>query len=629
MIRQLAYRIYRWLTVEQLSVVSHRWEADAPISVLEELLDEKYESKSNDNNEKQWYRDDSLFGRVQVIQIVDNGHIQLDHQLTQSSRLALTVILLISALSQYLIAVQISSVESIESAFLGTIISLFFFAGHILMGNYYIYGNDEKPLSACSEQVEQHWTKFYPLFVLGGIVSISRIFLASAGDRLIPSLIFLGIMAAIGIYVIRGAEGEADTDSTTLALSNIPLRIAMVSFLATMIAIALPGLMLFSRRAALIYLMLFSMTAVFFVFFLSSSHSTEDSLKKQQLQPYKSSEEKIFPLILFLTLSLLYIFPMIFIGIPVLLYGVTGTLYFPTDILNPWEIFVNATVDVNADQPGSFYLESMYIGLRQIVEGVPFAPLQFTSVLLMLVLLWPVGFIVIGSVVELLAQPIRLTLLLMRSQPLSENEGQNLLPDNIQVRRYNCDGRPQAKPVRAFFGLRQYVIVSDIVVDELNSAPKKELEAVLRHEEYHLQEDQFGLLLKFITPLFGGKNAAFAFYDYRKSERSADDYAARETSSAVMRRALDQLGELLADFTDSKETRKIPGQYPGIIRRSTGDSASGSDTEESSETDDSTESKRESWLQSRLIAVYNVYFGSILLDTAHMDIDSRIERFRD
>jgi hypothetical protein len=609
MIRQLAYRIYRWLTVEQLSVVSHRWKADAPISVLEELLDEEYENKSADNDEKQWYRADSLFGRVQVIQIVDNGYIQLDHQLRQSARLALTAILLVSALLQYLIAVQISSIESIESGFLGTIIPLFFFASHILVGNYYIYGNDEKPLSACSEQIEERWTKFYPLFVLGGIICISRIFLASAGDRLVPSLIFLGVMAAIGIYIIRGAEGDADTDSTTLALSNIPLRIAMVSFLATIIAIALPGLILFTERTTLIYLMFFSMTAVFFVFFLSSSHSTEQSLKRQQLQPYQSSGEKVLPLILFLILTFIYISPMILIGIPVLLYGVTGTLYFPTDILNPWEIFVNATVDVNANQPGSFYLESMYIGLRQIVEVVPFAPLQFMSVLLMLVLLWPVGFIVIGSVVELLAQPIRLSLVLMQSQPLSENEGQNLLPDNIQVRRYNCGGRPQAKPVRAFFGLRQYVIVSDIVADELNSAPKKELEAVLRHEEYHLQEDQFGLILKFITPLFGGKNAAFAFYDYRESERSADDYAARETSPAVMRRALDQLGELLADFTESKKTQRIPGQYPGIVRRDTGDSASESDSEESSESDDSAEGGRESWLQSRLIAVYNVYFG--------------------
>ena len=61
----------------------------------------------------------------------------------------------------------------------------------------------------------------------------------------------------------------------------------------------------------------------------------------------------------------------------------------------------------------------------------------------------------------------------------------------------------------------------------------------------------------------GGRNTLLAFYDYRKSERNADAYAAKEVGQEALWKALYRLFELRAGSPAGAGPALV--RHPGII----------------------------------------------------------------
>jgi hypothetical protein len=168
-------------------------------------------------------------------------------------------------------------------------------------------------------------------------------------------------------------------------------------------------------------------------------------------------------------------------------------------------------------------------------------------------------------------------------------------------------------------GSKQYVFVSQILVEELSQA---ELEAILRHEEFHVREPSNSLLASFLSLFIGGKNSLLAFYDYRASERAADDYAADKTSRTTVRRAIGRVYDIKADVVGLNNRIKI--RHPGIIQP---DDIGRVFERIKSGGNRIVNIFRIVW--KSIIISYDLYFGSALLETAHLDRQKRIERLRD
>lgn len=92
-------------------------------------------------------------------------------------------------------------------------------------------------------------------------------------------------------------------------------------------------------------------------------------------------------------------------------------------------------------------------------------------------------------------------------------------------------------------GLDTSILVSRGVIEKLDDA---ELEAVLRHEEYHIINKDLitNLVASVISIGLGGRNALLAFYGYPGIERSADKYAVEKTGKQTVLSANRKMYEL-------------------------------------------------------------------------------------
>jgi Zn-dependent protease with chaperone function len=257
----------------------------------------------------------------------------------------------------------------------------------------------------------------------------------------------------------------------------------------------------------------------------------------------------------------------------------------------------------------------LYRAFEFTLRGFPILSARAWATIAIALWLWPVVFILLGTSLGIAGRPFRALAVLTQSRPLSAAEGQTHLPSDIQVRAVDLDGAPDAKPMSLLRGWRQYVIVSEVLVEELDA---EEFEAVLRHEEYHLQESNRALLLEALSPIVGGKNALLAFYDYRESERAADDRAVEYVGHKATYRAVEKMYNLAA--TANTAPNRIRIHHPGIVRR-----------EEISErvNDLNAVAKIRRLLRypiATLNAPYQLYFGAVLLETAHLDAEARLNR---
>ena len=146
------------------------------------------------------------------------------------------------------------------------------------------------------------------------------------------------------------------------------------------------------------------------------------------------------------------------------------------------------------------------------------------------------------------------------------------------------------------------VIVTTALVEQLR---EDELRALIEHEKYHLNNyDSVQVLIAtFFGFLVGGKNALIMLFDFARSERDADLYAADQVGTDTIIRALRRLE--MNRTSVSIHQADITGA-PAFL----------------SVADDSQ-------TKQILLDTYNILFGNIVLDAAHQSIDDRVRYILD
>lgn len=163
---------------------------------------------------------------------------------------------------------------------------------------------------------------------------------------------------------------------------------------------------------------------------------------------------------------------------------------------------------------------------------------------------------------------------------------------------------PRVRPVGRVFGLSGVVLVTEPVLDLADD----ELAAVVAHEVHHLQRRDLlvGALAGLAAVAVGGRNALLAFYDYPRAERAADARAADCAGRDALVRALRRMEALRYD-----------------ARRPASDGGAPSGSHPAGATEGAAGTTR---AVAYLRAPYALYFGRVLLDGAHRDVDERIAR---
>lgn len=177
----------------------------------------------------------------------------------------------------------------------------------------------------------------------------------------------------------------------------------------------------------------------------------------------------------------------------------------------------------------------------------------------------------------------------------------DVLPATIELRMLPGTV-PDARPVTRFLGAQQYIIIGEPLFDELNDA---ELDAIIAHEVHHLRNRDFAAeFIATVLALFvGGKNALLVFYNYPRVEQDADRYAADTVGPQPLITAL-RTTDLLWTRAVHSGGPSLAHVYPGFTSVPT------------------------TWgrgIREDLTMMYDVLFGTVLLDAAHRDVEDRID----
>lgn len=192
--------------------------------------------------------------------------------------------------------------------------------------------------------------------------------------------------------------------------------------------------------------------------------------------------------------------------------------------------------------------------------------------------------------------------MLSKTQPAQYSS--DAVPDTIQIRRLP-NGGAAVFPMFWLLGRRQAIVVADTLFNELSD---DELDAVLAHEVYHVQNRDLtvNMVATVLSVLFGGKNAVLVFYNYPEVEREADRYAAETVGAQPLISAL-RTTDLLWKRTVHGGGEPLHQAYPSFTAAA---------------------SERGNGLKQDVKAVYDLLFGSVLLDAAHADVEERIARIQ-
>jgi Zn-dependent protease with chaperone function len=179
----------------------------------------------------------------------------------------------------------------------------------------------------------------------------------------------------------------------------------------------------------------------------------------------------------------------------------------------------------------------------------------------------------------------------------AERLDSQVVPDSVIIAVSDRGALPNAHAGSLFFGWKRYIVVTRSLIDTVS---EQELNAVLAHEAYHIQNRDWlaNLLASMFSVLFGGQSSLQIFYDYPRVELEADEYAVEMVGADPLHSALENL-ELktlkMSKGSDPSEDR------PTGVRR---------------------------WLsriQTYLTAPYRLFFSSVVLDVSHRSPSERRE----
>lgn len=258
---------------------------------------------------------------------------------------------------------------------------------------------------------------------------------------------------------------------------------------------------------------------------------------------------------------------------------------------------------------GTMY--SSYPVLERVFAGWPALSARTYAILIYELLLSPAMFFIgmwVYSTADHLVNRSRIFLQLNTAEQLESG----VVPDSIDVVVSDSD-LPNAHSGSLFFGWRDFIIVSQPLIDSLSN---DELDAVLAHEVYHLKNQDWvtNLLASAFAVVTGGRNSLLVFYGYPRIEREADDYAVQVVGQKLVSDALEELEIEMLKLRKGGDTStgdELPGIF-GMLQ-----DTRYWDTEQLSR------SKR------YLKAPYRLFFGPLLMDASHLSPEKRRERITD
>ena len=206
--------------------------------------------------------------------------------------------------------------------------------------------------------------------------------------------------------------------------------------------------------------------------------------------------------------------------VAILAYAFTGL------VLVPSESTVLVSSGFYSDLPvqAETFIRGSLVVINQVMEELP-----FLSTTMYTALYYFVFFVPLIITTSLWARHI-VSLYQERS---SYTDLDSVNTDLTSINVVTVDSEvPVAGPVSTGLGSSS-ILVSRTVIENLND---DELEAVLRHEEYHIINRDLlaNIAASILSVGFGGRNTLLAFYGYPGIEESADKYAVEKTDKQTM-----------------------------------------------------------------------------------------------
>ena len=262
---------------------------------------------------------------------------------------------------------------------------------------------------------------------------------------------------------------------------------------------------------------------------LSNSGTLRYRLLYSEVTPIKSRFVQIVSAFMYLISNIVVIFLSAFSGV-ILVYAVTDQVLLPSqsvDLLVP-EVFSRFETYPELIVRGS--LIAVENGFRSYPGLSPraYALLFYCLFFLPLVL-------IVGAWIWHLLSMYRRKRIIDNLELLD----QDLIDSEVLLMPGN---EVDARHVSRRFGISTSILVTQGMVDALDDA---ELEAVLRHEEYHMKNrDTVTNIIATVLSLgFGGRNSLLAFYGYPGIEEEADRYAVEKTSQEDLGGAIEKAME--------------------------------------------------------------------------------------
>jgi len=287
--------------------------------------------------------------------------------------------------------------------------------------------------------------------------------------------------------------------------------------------------------------------------------------------------------------------------INVILFGINGTL-----VLEP---LLNYLVPLQS-------IISWYSALDSIFEFFPFFTSRSYSVGFVVLMSLPLLLFIIHWISNIIRYIIlRSYILVKRERRKHESEA---FTWDIELIVLNQDGKILIQPRS-----KRSIVVSKAVLEVLSD---DELDAVLAHEVHHIQNRDLTVtaFATIFSLILGGKNALLAFYDYPKIEREADDYAAETVGVNFLISAIRKLENASAE-THIKTADYISLGTPRFMEWLDVNRSKRNRTDRGIRDHLRISTIREE-LILYIVLPYRVFFGSVILDAAHLDTDERIER---
>lgn len=285
-------------------------------------------------------------------------------------------------------------------------------------------------------------------------------------------------------------------------------------------------------------------------------------------------------------------------AIDTLYYAVSGNSFLTSTFTSLW---------VLESMQNSFNI------LTHVFQVYPFFSSHTYSLLFYIVILSPVFAIPIMWMIHTISHiQDRLQIYTMIRNNSSKDWSSSILPENVEV-IVTDDSVPNAHAGSLFFGTQDFIMISrslvesDLFTDEM-------IEVILAHELYHLKNRDWhaNLLATIFSLLLGGKNSLLTFHNYPQIEKQADDYAVEQFNSKTVIKTLENLDLLL-----QRELRGEGEPLTDLVRfqNQLGHKENNPDIDYK--------------FKDYLTGLYNVFFGSILIEASHISLEERKQRIKE